>query len=102
MLPAPETPPDWTSAKSVESTPVTLLVKVTVQLTLVAFVGDDPARSIDWTYGVASYVTVLSVLVEAVFELPALSVALAAAIVATTVPLTVMPLTATSYVVPDP
>ncbi|HEY0417419.1 MAG TPA: hypothetical protein VGC78_13630, partial [Gaiellaceae bacterium] len=47
------------------------------------------------TVGGALYVTVLSVLVEAVFPLPAASCAAPAAIVAITVPLCVMPETAT-------
>src|SRR5437667_10088227 len=39
------------SAKSLESTPVTLLLKVTVKLTLAAFVGLALARVIDDTVG---------------------------------------------------
>src|SRR2546425_1092481 len=62
-------------------------------------------RSIVTDGGVVSgalNVTVLSVLVEAVLPLPAASVATPAAIVATTVPLVVMPLTPPEYLLPLP
>src|SRR3954470_12546698 len=45
--------PPLTSAKSVVSTPVTVLLKVTVQLTLAAFVGLAAALTIDSTVGAA-------------------------------------------------
>src|SRR5687767_14143058 len=52
--------------------------------------------------GVASKLTLLSVLVEAVLLLPAASCAAPAAMAAVTVPLVVMPLTATVYVLGPP
>ncbi|HEV8655165.1 MAG TPA: hypothetical protein VGR85_06610, partial [Candidatus Limnocylindria bacterium] len=50
----------------------------------------------------ASKLTLLSVLVEAVLALPAASWAAPAAMLAVTVPLVVMPLTATLYVLGPP
>ena len=47
----PLTPPPRTSAKSAASTPLTASLKVTVQRSVVAFVGSASARSIDRTVG---------------------------------------------------
>src|SRR4051812_46966299 len=90
-----------TSAKSEVSTPETPSLNVTVQETLAAFVGLDPPSAIELTAGaVTSHVTVLSLDVEAVLLLPAASVATPAATEAMTVPVVVMPVTATLYVEP--
>ena len=57
--------------------------------------GSGATATISAVGGVTSYVTVLSVLVEAVLGLPATSWATPAVTVAITVPLPVIPLTAT-------
>ena len=60
-----------------------------------ALVRPSPSKSPPGFAVKSLYVTELSVLVEAAFGLPSASVALAAAMLAITVPLVVMPLTAT-------
>src|SRR5437870_4682646 len=100
---APVTLPVVASAKSLASTPVTLSLNVTVKLTLVAFVGLAAAAALlmEATVGaVTSHVTVPSVDVDTLLVFPARSETPAAGIVAITVPLVVMPLTATVNVVP--
>src|SRR5262245_44793053 len=96
VIVAPVTAPVVARAKSEVSTPVTLSLNTTVHDTLVAFVGVAPTRLIDCTVGAtASYVTVLSVLVDARLALLAASVAAPAGMLTTTVPLPVIPDTAT-------
>ena len=68
---------------------------VHVQVGLVLLVGVVVVGVPGVPGAVAPYVTVLSVLVEAAFPLPAASAAEFATMVALTVPLEVMPLTAT-------
>src|SRR4029077_12047453 len=106
VIVAPVTAPVGTRAKSEASTPVTLSLNTTVHDTLAAFVGVVPARLIDCTVGaVVSTVpkaTLLSVLVDAMLALPAASVAAPAGTLTTTVPVPVIPDTATLYVVPLP
>jgi hypothetical protein len=48
---APEIPPPFVNAKSPESTPDTLSLKVTVNVTLAALVGLETARFTDTTVG---------------------------------------------------
>src|SRR5688500_9922043 len=90
------------------TSPVAKLLTVSLNTT-VKLIGDVlvgsawPAAWLIVTVGAApSYVTVLSVLMDTVFPLPAASVALSAAIDAITVPSPVIPDTATLYVVPLP
>src|SRR5438874_1808481 len=91
--------PLFASAKSVGSTPVTLSLNVTVQLTLAVFVGVAFVRLMDVTVGpLTSQVTVLSVDVEAVLVLAAGSETSPAATEADTVPV-VIPVTARLKVV---
>ena len=77
--------------------PVTASLKTTVKLIVDPFVGSAwPEACSTVTNGATvSSVTVLSVLVEATFALPAASVATPAATDAVTVPLPVIPVTAT-------
>src|SRR5215218_4089527 len=51
--------PEFASAKSAASTPVTLSLNVTVQLTLDAFVGLEPARLIETTVGAVASTSVV-------------------------------------------
>src|SRR4051794_12667226 len=78
VAPLPVTPvtdapltPETAGLKSLESTPVTLSLNVTVNWTLAALVGLAPTRLIDSTVGAtASHATVLSADVDAVLLLP--------------------------------
>src|SRR5262245_21895992 len=85
--------------KAEGSRPVPLPLSTTAHETLAAFVGVVPTRLIDCTVGaVVSTVpkaTLLSVLVDAMLALPATSVAAPAGTLTTTVPLPVIPDTAT-------
>src|SRR5436309_2510651 len=95
--------PLFARLKSPVFTPVTLSLNVTANWMLVEVVEHEPVGTqlMEDTVGaVTSHVTVLSVAVDAVLLLPAGSVTVAAAIVAITVPVVVMPLTAMLNVVP--
>src|SRR5215831_10367085 len=84
--------------------PVTASLKTTEKLIGDVFVGSAcPAAWLIVTVGaVGFHVTVLSVLVEAVLVFPAVSLAAAVGIDATTVPAVVIPVTLTVYVGPLP